>query len=226
MSEEKENLPLFDGEEELLDIPAAENETVEEETAAAPASTPTPPPIAKHCSETFFEGKFEGRSFGSILRQMRLQSGKSLEEIANETRIQLSFLQALEEEDCQKLPQPVYVLGFIRKLCDIYGVSREKADELTADLREKLEYELPADINKSVVDRDYSEENDRKLRQLTIILALIALLILCSLTAGTVWLVNALRSHTQPVQGPSFNQETLMELQEKPRLKVTELQIP
>ena len=48
MSEEKENLPLFDGEEELLDMPAAENETVEEETAAAPASTPTPPPIAKH----------------------------------------------------------------------------------------------------------------------------------------------------------------------------------
>lgn len=224
MSEEKENLPLFDGEEELLDIPAAEKETAGEETAAAP--TPTPPPVAKHCSETFFERKFEGRSFGSILHQMRLQSGKSLEEIANETRIQLSFLQALEEEDCQKLPQPVYVLGFIRKLCDIYGVPREKADELTADLREKLEYELPADINKSVVDRDYSEENDRKLRQLAIILVIIVLLILSSLTAGTIWLVNTLRGHTQPVQGPSFNQETLLELQPKPKLQVTELQVP
>ena len=77
-----------------------------------------------------------------------------------------------------------------------------------------------------MVDRDYSEENDRKLRQLTIALAVIALLILGGLTTGTVWLVNTLRNRTQTVQGPTFNPETLLELQEKPRLKVTELQIP
>ena len=35
MSEEKENLPLFDGEEELLDIPAAEKETACSDTDSA-----------------------------------------------------------------------------------------------------------------------------------------------------------------------------------------------
>ncbi|MBO5306600.1 MAG: helix-turn-helix domain-containing protein [Lentisphaeria bacterium] len=221
MSEEKENLPLFDEEGELTEVPAMEETPVMEEESVPP-QPPSPPPAAKHCSEDFFEGG----SFGATLRQMRLQSGRELADISKETHIQLSFLQALEAEDCKNLPQPVYVLGFIRKLCDLYGVPREKADELTSGLREKLEYELPADINKSVVDRDFSEENDRKLRQLTIALAVIALLILGGLTTGTVWLVNTLRNRTQTVQGPTFNPETLLELQEKPRLKVTELQIP
>ena len=218
--EEKENLPLFDEEGEVMELPVAE------ETPAAPAAeTPAAPaekPQAPHCSEAFLAGG----SFGTILHRMRVQCGKELQEISAETRIPLVYLQALEAEDCKNLPQPVYVLGFIRKLCDIYGVPREKADELTADLREKLEYELPADINKSVVDRDFSEENDRKLRQLTIALAVIVLLILGGLTSGTVWLVNTLRSRTQTVQGPSFNQETLLELQPKPKLQVTELQVP
>ena len=223
MSEEKENLPLFDDDGELIESAAVGSAPVEKPAEAAP---PPPPAAAKHCSETFFEGRFEGRSFGSILRQMRLQSGKELKDIAAETRIQLSYLEALEAEDCKNLPQPVYVLGFIRKLCDIYGVPREKADELTAGLREKLEYELPADINKSVVDREFSEENERKLRQLTVLLAVIALLILGGLTTGTIWLVNTLRSRTQTVQGPAYNPENLMKFQEKPRLKITELQIP
>jgi cytoskeletal protein RodZ len=218
--EEKENLPLFDEEGEVMELPVAE------ETPAAPAAeTPAAPaekPQAPHCSEAFLAGG----SFGTILHRMRVQCGKELQEISAETRIPLVYLQALEAEDCKNLPQPVYVLGFIRKLCDIYGVPKEKADELTAGLREKLEYELPADINKSVVDRDFSEENDRKLRQLTIALAVIALLILGGLTSGTVWLVNTLRSRTQTVQGPSFNQETLLELQPKPKLQVTELQVP
>lgn len=220
MSEEKENLPLFDEEGEVIELPVAE------ETPAAPAAeTPAAPaekPQAPHCSEAFLAGG----SFGTILHRMRVQCGKELQEISAETRIPLVYLQALEAEDCKNLPQPVYVLGFIRKLCDIYGVPKEKADELTAGLREKLEYELPADINKSVVDRDFSEENDRKLRQLTIALAVIALLILGGLTSGTIWLVNTLRSRTQTVQGPSFNQETLLELQPKPKLQVTELQVP
>ncbi len=221
--EEKENLPLFDEEGEVMELPVAE------ETPAAPAAeTPVVPaapaekPQAPHCSEAFLAGG----SFGTILHRMRVQCGKELQEISAETRIPLVYLQALEAEDCKNLPQPVYVLGFIRKLCDIYGVPKEKADELTAGLREKLEYELPADINKSVVDRDFSEENDRKLRQLTIALAVIALLILGGLTSGTIWLVNTLRSRTQTVQGPSFNQETLLELQPKPKLQVTELQVP
>ena len=55
---------------------------------------------------------------------------------------------------------------------------------------------------------------------------MIVLLILGGLTSGTVWLVNTLRSRTQTVQGPSFNQETLLELQPKPKLQVTELQVP
>lgn len=154
------------------------------------------------------------------------ESGKELQEISAETKIPVLYLQALEDEDCKKLPQPVYVLGFIRKLCSIYGVPTEQADELTAGLREKLEYELPADINKSVVDRAFSEENERKLHQLTILFGIDIILIIGLLVGGTVLIVNGLRSKTQEVHVSGFNPETLLELQEKPQLKPTELEIP
>ena len=90
MSEEKENLPLFDGEGEVIELPVAE------ETPAAPAAeTPAAPaekPQAPHCSEAFLAGG----SFGTILHRMRVQCGKELQEISAETRIPLVYLQALE----------------------------------------------------------------------------------------------------------------------------------
>ena len=61
-------------------------------------------------------------------------------------------------------------MGYIRKLCNLYGVSREDADALTAGLRERLQYELPEDITKTVVDREGSEEDERKQRQLLLLI--------------------------------------------------------
>lgn len=216
MTEEKENLPLFEEEDPA---PAVEQN-------AAP-SVQVPPAVrnnahAPHCSSDFLAGG----SFGITLRQLREKAGRTLQDISNETRIPVSYLQALEDEDCKMLPQPVYVLGFIRKLCSIYGIPGEQADELTAGLREKLEYELPADINKSVVDREFSEENERKLHQLTILLGIAVILVIAGLAGGTILLVRSLSGNTPDVQVSGFNPETLLELQQKPKLQTTELEIP
>ena len=51
---------------------------------------------------------------GEILRRAREAKGLSLAQVEEVTRIRSAYLQALEEEDYQRLPPPVYVKGFLK----------------------------------------------------------------------------------------------------------------
>ena len=85
-------------------------------------------------------------SFGSCLAELRQRHNYTIRQLAEETKIREIYLEALEAEDYRNLPQLVYVMGYIRKLCALYGVGKEDADALTAGLRERLQYELPEDM--------------------------------------------------------------------------------
>ncbi|WP_310834505.1 helix-turn-helix domain-containing protein [Aetokthonos hydrillicola] len=56
------------------------------------------------------------------LRQIRQEKAMRIEEIAANTRIRPAFLQALDEERFEDLPEPVYVQGFIRRYGDAVGI--------------------------------------------------------------------------------------------------------
>jgi cytoskeletal protein RodZ len=58
---------------------------------------------------------------GAHLRQLREARGVSLEEIARATRVNSSYLQALEADDHASLPVPVFTRGFIRAYCQALG---------------------------------------------------------------------------------------------------------
>jgi cytoskeletal protein RodZ len=51
---------------------------------------------------------------GATLRNARIQRGLSIEQAAQDTRISPRFLEALEAEQFDSLPAPVYVRGFLR----------------------------------------------------------------------------------------------------------------
>ena len=53
-------------------------------------------------------------SFGKILKQAREDQGFSLEDLASLTRIQENYLQALEEDRFEAMPQQVFARGFVR----------------------------------------------------------------------------------------------------------------
>jgi cytoskeletal protein RodZ len=53
-------------------------------------------------------------SFGRYLRSIRTERGVSLERLAEETKIGPGVLEAIEEEDFQRLPPPVFARGFLR----------------------------------------------------------------------------------------------------------------
>jgi len=176
------------------------------------------------------------QSFGNFLKQIRLYNKLDIDTISRETKIKALYLEALENEDLDRLPQLVYVIGYIRKLCVLYKVSTLEADELTKVLREQLECELPEDINKSIVDRESSEENEKKIKQLMFIIVSSILLIVAVLVFGGVMIFSGCKHRaeaaaagtTMPVmpQGDkagAFSDALLIDLQGPVKLEKTDL---
>jgi transcriptional regulator with XRE-family HTH domain len=66
-------------------------------------------------------------SLGSYLRELRQRRGVSLEEIARSTRVLHLYLEALEADDFDALPAPVFTKGFVRAYCQILGEPPDQA---------------------------------------------------------------------------------------------------
>jgi len=70
-------------------------------------------------------GASELASFGEELRREREIRGISLKEIADATKISKRFLDALERNDHNTLPAPVFTRGFVREYARYVGLSAE-----------------------------------------------------------------------------------------------------
>lgn len=92
-------------------------------------------------------------SFGQYLKNLREEAGKSLEEIAENTKIALTNLEFLEQDRYDLLPPRVFVKGFIRSYVQELGLNADESvgrfDEFTK------EGELP----------DYEDEEHPVFRQ-------------------------------------------------------------
>ena len=74
-------------------------------------------------------------TLGRRLRASRLESGFTLEQAAEETRINYGYLDAIEADRFDVLPAPVYVRGFVRLYARFLGIDPEEAiEQLPADL--------------------------------------------------------------------------------------------
>jgi cytoskeletal protein RodZ len=76
-------------------------------------------------------------AIGAGLREAREQQGLSVEQAAATTRIAARHLRALEEERFERLPEPVYVRGFLREYALFLGLRPQPfLDEYAASLGE------------------------------------------------------------------------------------------
>ncbi|MEN9224459.1 MAG: DUF4115 domain-containing protein [Thermostichus sp. HHBFW_bins_43] len=71
------------------------------------------------------EPAYSLEALGSLLRQTREARGLTLIEVANDTFIRTQYLQALEQADLSRLPEPVYVQGFLKRYADYLGLDGE-----------------------------------------------------------------------------------------------------
>ena len=74
-------------------------------------------------------------TIGQSLRNRRLQNNKTIEDVADATRIQAKFLKALEEERWAELPARVFLDGFLVKYAEFLGLDGQ---DLLRQLRQQL----------------------------------------------------------------------------------------
>jgi cytoskeletal protein RodZ len=67
---------------------------------------------------------------GTLLKGEREKKGLSRDQVAQITRLRKHYIEALEEENWDKLPSPVYIKGFIRSYAQSVGFSGEEAISL------------------------------------------------------------------------------------------------
>lgn len=72
---------------------------------------------------------------GSFLKETREKAGKSIEDIATDTRIPLRHLKAIEASDYSGLPGKTYAMGFVRAFSRSLGLDEV---QMVARLREEL----------------------------------------------------------------------------------------
>lgn len=76
-------------------------------------------------------------TLGEYLREARKARGIDLREAAQQTRISLQYLQALEEENFAKLPGEVFVKGFLKSYSKFLRVDETQVMQRYAELRGK-----------------------------------------------------------------------------------------
>ena len=182
----------------------------------------TPPPKRTRPAPRTAPPSHSG-TLGETLAALRRRSNLELDEVADITRIKRDYLEALENGEFSSLPQLVYVLAYVKKLCEVYGVDPEGTEELVSGLREQLSYEIPEDIDKSVVCREQDEETRRKLRHITVALVAGTALAALLLILGVMVLLVNLRS-AGTVEEPSaggVDETRVLSLQGRPELQTS-----
>ncbi len=80
-------------------------------------------------------------TIGKYLKRVRETCGYSLEDVAGITRINLRYLEAIEEDDFAKIPGETFSHGFIRSYARCIGISDE---EISRKISETLKTESQA----------------------------------------------------------------------------------
>ena len=166
-------------------------------------------------------------SAGAVLRARRLELKLSFEDVERETKMKQSHIRALEEGNLDEFPQPVhpvYIVANVRKLGELYGLDDETLAQITAGLKEQILCKVPDDLSKSCYGHEVNEASLRQQKRLLIALFAIAGIVLFLITFGIVYLVRFfLNSPDEKVLTQPFEQNMLLEIQPKAKLKVTPL---
>ena len=155
-----------------------------------------------------------------LLEEGRCRMGLSAAEVEEMTKIRAVYIHALEQGDYKELPQPVYTLAYIRRLCELYDIGPQETEKIIEPWRE-VSFEAP-DNYPMVVYSDESGDNRKVIRRLeAVIFSVIALLVIALAVFGIVLLVSLLRGGNRS-GGVAFDEAEIVKLQEAPKLKITE----
>lgn len=152
-----------------------------------------------------------------ILKAARSSSGLSLDDVEKATQIRTHYVQALENADYDVLPRPVYVLAYLRKLCELYDIPEEEENQLVRPWRD-IHCELPENLTASV-QQDSENPHGKVLHQIEVAILAVGALVILGIVVGIVVLVLSYINEKE-IPALTVDNTRLLELQEKPQLQI------
>lgn len=77
----------------------------------------------------FQERTLDDRTVGDALRSAREERGESIEDVEGHTQVGKKYILALERNDLEKLPEPIYAKKFVKALAAHFGLDPNAAAE-------------------------------------------------------------------------------------------------
>lgn len=152
--------------------------------------------------EESWDKEFPGKTgLGSLLRKYREKKGLEIAQISEMTRLRPRYLKALEREDWDSLPAPVFVSGFIRAFARTVGLDEHEALALYQDTSPP-EPEMPVSLNEPKKTKRVSMAVP-----IVILVLLGAALLLWMIYPGVnKWWTNRVEETSTPTSGESSTQ--------------------
>ena len=123
---------------------------------------------------------------GTTLREARIRARIDISEVEARTKIRAKYLRAIENEEWDLLPGPVYVKSFLRTYGDFLGVdSRRLVDEY------KRRYERPADQDLRPI-APLGRERERRRRRSSRLGRVAAVVLVLAAVAAALFVVGSL----------------------------------
>jgi cytoskeleton protein RodZ len=123
---------------------------------------------------------------GTTLREARIRARIDISEVEARTKIRAKYLRAIENEEWDLLPGPVYVKSFLRTYGDFLGVdSRGLVDEY------KRRYERPADQDMRPI-APLGRERERRRRRSSRFGRVAAVVVVLALVVAALFVVGSL----------------------------------
>jgi hypothetical protein len=107
------------------ELPKAATETPVKVDAPkeTPAVAPVPPPAKKPPMPVIDD---QTEFSGAMLRQIREARGYTIEKVAEISKINIFYLRSIENESIRDLPAEVYIRGYLRIVCSMYGLDAKR----------------------------------------------------------------------------------------------------
>jgi len=141
-------------------------------------------------------------TFGERLKREREMREVSLEEVSNATRISARFLQALEEEDWDKLPGGIFGRGFVRTIARYLGLSEEAL---------LAEYDLARGENAVPAPAKAEERIPSPPKWIPVVALLVILLLAAGFIAGGIYGWRRWKAYRRAKQGLVLSSQPLSE---------------
>ena len=66
-------------------------------------------------------------SIGVYLQEARVKTGLSINQVSQQTRIHIHYMEAIERNDFASTPPFIYIKAYVKKLCALYKISEDTA---------------------------------------------------------------------------------------------------